>query len=127
MAETFDLLVANCDLLIVDTPPLLVVSDAFGLVERASGTIGVARVDQTPKDAAARMAEVVATVHTRMLGTVATGATSATSYGYGYGYGYGATPPSEQPLAAADVSGNGHAAPPPEKPAGSRLSKLFRS
>jgi len=127
MAQTFDLLVANCDLLIVDTPPLLVVSDAFGLVERASGAIGVARVDQTPKDAAARMAKVIATVHTRMLGTVATGATSATSYGYGYGYGYGATPPSEQPLAAADVSGNGHAAPPADKPAGSRLSKLFRS
>jgi capsular exopolysaccharide synthesis family protein len=127
MAEIFDLLVANCDLLIVDTPPLLVVSDAFGLVERASGTIGVARVDQTPKDAAARMAEVVATVHTRMLGTVATGAISATGYGYGYGYGYGATPPSDQPVAAADLSGNGHAAPVGEQQTGSRISKLFRS
>ena len=127
MAQTFDLLVANCDLLIVDTPPLLVVSDAFGLVERASGAIGVARVDRTPKDAVSRMVEVVATVHTRMLGTVATGAISATGSGYGYGYGYGSTPPSDQPLAAADVSGNGHAAPSAEKATGSRLSKLFRS
>jgi polysaccharide biosynthesis transport protein len=111
MAQLFDQLVADSDLLIVDTPPLLVVSDAFGLLERASGAIGVARLEQTPKDAARRMAEVVATVHTRLLGAVATGSLPVAGYGYGYGYGYGATPPSEQPLAASDVRGNGHAAP----------------
>jgi polysaccharide biosynthesis transport protein len=127
MVEVFDLLVANSDLVIVDTPPLLVVSDAFALLERSSGAIAVARLDQTPKDAAARMAEVVATVNTRMLGAVATGAEPTAGYGYGYGYGYGATPPSDQPLAAGDVSGNGYGAVTEKPSRASRLTKLFRS
>jgi polysaccharide biosynthesis transport protein len=126
MGQLFDELVAESDLLIVDTPPLLVVSDAFGLLEHSSGAIGVARLDQTPKDAARRMADVVATVHTRLLGAVATGSLPAA--GYGYGYGYGSTPPSPEPLAASDVSGNGHAAPAPQEQGSSgRLAKRFRS
>jgi Mrp family chromosome partitioning ATPase len=128
MAKLFDETIADSDLVIVDTPPLLVVSDAFGLLERASGAIGVARLDQTPKDAAARMAEVVKTVHTRLLGAVATGSLPVAAYGYGYGYGYGSTPPSPEPLAATDVSGNGHPTPPPhEQSSSGRLAKLFRS
>jgi polysaccharide biosynthesis transport protein len=128
MAQLFDELVADSDLVIVDTPPLLVVSDSFGLVERASGAIGVARLDETPKDAVRRMADVVATVHTRLLGAVATGALPVAGYGYGYGYGYGSTPPSAEPLAAADVSGNGHATPAPQEQRSSgRLARLFRS
>jgi len=128
MGRLFDELVEESDLLIVDTPPLLVVSDAFGLLEHSSGAIGVARLDQTPKDAARKMADVVATVHTRLLGAVATGSLPVAGYGYGYGYGYGSTPPSPEPLAAADVSGNGHAEPAPQKQGSSRgLAKRFRS
>jgi polysaccharide biosynthesis transport protein len=128
MGQLLDGLVAESDLVIVDTPPLLVVSDAFGLLERAPGAIGVARLDQTPKDAARRMADVVATVHTRLLGAVATGSLPVSGYGYGYGYGYGSTPPSPEPLAASDVSGNGHAAPAPQEQGSSgRLAKRFRS
>jgi capsular exopolysaccharide synthesis family protein len=128
MARLFDELVADSDLVIVDTPPLLVVSDSFGLLERASGAIGVARLDQTPKDAARRMADVVATVHTRLLGAVATGSLPVAGYGYGYGYGYGSTPPSAEPAVATDVSGNGHPAPAPEEQRSSgRLARIFRS
>jgi capsular exopolysaccharide synthesis family protein len=128
MGQLLDELVADSDLVIVDTPPLLVVSDSFGLLERASGAIGVARLDQTPKDAARRMADVVATVHTRLLGAVATGTLPVAGYGYGYGYGYGSTPPSAEPGAATDVSGNGHPAPAPEQQRNSgRLAKIFRS
>jgi tyrosine-protein kinase len=120
MRAIFEQLVAQSDLVIVDTPPLLVVSDAFALLEGASGAIGIARLDQTPKDAVKRMADVVATVHTRLLGAVATGATPGSGYGYGYGYGYSTTPKSDQPAVATDVSANGHpgaAAPVPAPPA----------
>jgi hypothetical protein len=74
------------------------------------------------------MAEVVATVHTRLLGAVATGSLPVAGYGYGYGYGYGSTPPSAEPSVATDVSGNGHPAPPPEEQRSpGRLAKIFRS
>jgi succinoglycan biosynthesis transport protein ExoP len=128
MGQLFDELVAESDLVIVDTPPLLVVSDAFALLEHASGAIGVARLNQTPKDATRRMADVVATVQTRLLGAVATGSLPVAGYGYGYGYGYGSTPPSPEPQATTDVTGNGHAAATPAKHSSSgRLAKLFRS
>ena len=98
MAQLFDELVADSDLVIVDTPPLLVVSDSFGLVERASGAIGVARLDQTPKDAArpdgGRRGDGAHATPRRGGDRLAPGP----GYGYGYGYGYGSTPSSASRL-----------------------------
>jgi capsular exopolysaccharide synthesis family protein len=116
MASVLEELKQACDILIVDTPPLLLVSDAFGLLPRVSGTVGVTRLDVTPRDAVRRMAEVVDTTGGRLLGMVATGlrptiAGHGAGYGYGYGYGYGETPEvSEQlPQPLVRSTENGHA------------------
>jgi receptor protein-tyrosine kinase len=109
MSWIVDRLKESSDLVIIDTPPLLVVSDAFGVVERASGAVGVVRLERTANDAAARLARVVGTLNTRLLGTVAIGGASLSGYGYGYGYGYGdgETPSSGATTSEADVSING--------------------
>jgi capsular exopolysaccharide synthesis family protein len=75
-----------CDLVLIDTPPLLVISDAFALLQQGSGLVGVARVEQTRSDVVARMVDVISTADGRLLGMVATGSREPARYGYGYGY-----------------------------------------
>ena len=84
------------DLVLIDTAPVLVVSDAFPLFEQVAGIVGVSRLEQTPREAITRAIEVASSAGGRVLGMVATGAKQAGD-GYGYGYGYG-----ETPSAAAD-------------------------
>ncbi len=128
MAQLFDELVADSDLVIVDTPPLLVVSDSFGLVERASGAIGVARLDQTPKDAAR------ADGGRRRDGAHAAARRGGDRRAPGLGLRLWlrvrlrVDAASAEPAVATDVSGNGHPAPAPEEQRSSgRLAKIFRS
>ena len=102
MAAVMSELKADSDLVIVDTAPLLVVSDAFSLLGRVSGALGVVRLEQTTKDAVRRLNEIVATAETRMYGIVVTGGAPTSGHGYGYGYGYGRE-------YAAPVNGKGRA------------------
>jgi len=76
----------SCDLVIIDTPPALVVSDAIPLFEQVSGVVVVGRVGQTTRDAMRRLTHVIATARGAVLGAVATGAKGSGLYGYG-GYG----------------------------------------
>jgi capsular exopolysaccharide synthesis family protein len=145
MASVLEQLAADCDIVIIDTAPLLVVSDAYGLLERSSGLVGVARLEQTPRDAVKDMVEVATTAGGRLLGTVATGGREETGYRYGYSYGYtyGAAgpPPPDSPL--PPNASNGHvegdlgavpppahaprpAPPPPPPRLGDRVRQLFR-
>ncbi len=78
----------KCDLVIVDTPPLLAVSDAIPLLKQASGTILVGKLNHTHTSALSKTQEVIAAAEGTLLGSVATGASSGGLYGYG-GYGYG--------------------------------------
>jgi capsular exopolysaccharide synthesis family protein len=141
MAAVLDELKQASDLVIIDTPPLLLVSDAFALLPRVSGAVGVTRLDFTPRNAVRRMADVVETAGGRLLGMVASGlrpTITGHGSGYGYGYGYGQDPelPEKMPPTAAPTAPdptpatNGHA--PVEQPlAGgthrSRLAQVFRS
>lgn len=94
------------DVVVIDTTPLLVVSDAFPLLEQVSGTVGVARLDQTPRDSLQRMMEITVTAGGRVFGIVATGAKGGTLRGYDYGYGYD----TEMPVIGVSPStGNGSA------------------
>jgi len=135
MASLLGRLPDLCDLVLIDTAPLLVISDAFALLQQNSGLVGVARLEQTPGDVVARMIELTNTAGGRLLGMVATGAREAQRYGYGYGYGDGYAPAragSEAPVSAAlGASSNGAgAARGNDQPAGSglgrRVSQLFR-
>ena len=70
------------DLVIIDTPPMLFVSDAIPLLEQASGIIFVARLGWTTHDAIRRVAEVIANTRGTLLGEVVTNAKPAVLYGY---------------------------------------------
>jgi succinoglycan biosynthesis transport protein ExoP len=109
MRVLLEKLMEGCDLVIVDSTPLLTVSDSLPLVEVVSGTVMVARINETSKDAVGRLQSVIANAGGALLGSVATGATATALYG-GYGYGY-----------RQDAALNGRARPatPPARPAGS--------
>lgn len=111
------------DLVLIDTAPVLVVSDAFPLFEQVAGIVGVSRLEQTPREAITRAIEVASSAGGRVLGMVATGAKQPGD-GYGYGYAYG-----EPPTAAADphflaASGGGQTT---GRPVTRRVRQFFRS
>jgi non-specific protein-tyrosine kinase len=81
----------EADMLIIDTPPLLAVSDAIPLQEQASGTVLVARIDHTNRDGVRKATSLISTAGGNLLGFVATGIQlggvgGAQAYGYGDGY-----------------------------------------
>ena len=82
------LLETPMDLIVLDTAPLLAVSDAIPLLKQVSGVIVAARIDATSRDGVKRVAQTVRTAEGTVLGVVATGVENPESYGYGYGYGY---------------------------------------
>jgi capsular exopolysaccharide synthesis family protein len=93
MASLLDELAADADILILDTTPLLIVSDAFPLLDKVAGVVAVTRLDQTPRDAIRKMLQIAGSAGAQVAGLVVTDARSGlTGYGYGYGYGseYGA-------------------------------------
>jgi capsular exopolysaccharide synthesis family protein len=111
------------DLVLIDTAPVLVVSDAFPLFDQVAGIVGVSRLEQTPREAITRAIEVASSAGGRVLGMVATGAKQPGD-GYGYGYAYG-----EPPTAAADphflaASGGGQTT---GLPVTRRVRQFFRS
>ena len=109
LAELADL----CDLVLIDTAPLLVVSDAFPLLDQVAGIVGVARLEQTSRDAIERAIEVSDKAGGRVLGMVATGGKPGESYGYGFSYGkaYGQAPgPEVRAVLRRRANGNGNAA-----------------
>jgi polysaccharide biosynthesis transport protein len=95
MRRLIEKLTEACDLVIVDSTPLLTVSDSLPLVEVVSGTVLIARVNETSKDAVKRLQGVIANAGGTLLGSVATGTAASSSYG-GYGYGYGLHEPASK-------------------------------
>lgn len=80
------------DLLVIDTPPTSVVSDAIPLLSQVGGVIVVARVKKTTREAVGHLRNQLRNLDARILGLVvnAVGRESeAYGYAYGYGYGYG--------------------------------------
>ena len=80
------------DMVIIDTPPLLAVSDAIPLQQQVSGTVLIARMDHTSRDGVRKANSVISTAGGNLLGFVATGIQLGGVGGYAYGYGYGYTP-----------------------------------
>jgi tyrosine-protein kinase len=76
------------DLVIIDSPPTLVVSDAIPLLRDVTGVIVVVRIDSTSRDAARRLAAQLAHLEAPVLGVVAN-CVPVSSQNYGYVYGYG--------------------------------------
>jgi capsular exopolysaccharide synthesis family protein len=75
------------DLVVIDTPPALVVSDAIALIDKVGGVIVVSRVRKDTRDAAGHMRRALDNVGAPILGIVINGV-SAQEGLHGYGYGY---------------------------------------
>ena len=76
------------DLVVVDTPPLTAVSDAFPLLGKVDGVIIVGRVGRNRRDVAQRLHETLMGAGAPLLGVVANGFKPGRLGGYGYGYSY---------------------------------------
>jgi tyrosine-protein kinase Etk/Wzc len=111
MAQLLSEVVSRYELVVVDSTPLSVVSDAVPLMQRVDGVILVGRIGYTTRDASRRLLERLQNLRAPILGAVANDQTRSArgygygGYGYGYGYGYGGyydppapngTPPVEQ-------------------------------
>ena len=111
--QVFAALRENFDLVLVDSPPVLPVTDAMVLSTYADGTLVVVAAGQTRQAALHRTAERFAQAKAPLVGIVLNQVTKENGYGYGYGYGYeyrssyGSYAP-EPSLAALPTSANGH-------------------
>jgi non-specific protein-tyrosine kinase len=83
------------DLVLIDSPPLLVVSDALGIMPAVDGVVLVTRIGVTTRDAADRALGLLGRVpNVPILGVVVNDLTRRRGLGghthgyYGYGYGY---------------------------------------
>jgi capsular exopolysaccharide synthesis family protein len=81
-------LTEQVDMVVIDTPGLLAVSDAIPLFNQAVGSIIVSRLNRTPSDAVQRARQVIESAGGTVLGGVATGAHAGGLYGYYGYYGY---------------------------------------
>ena len=64
------------DFVVIDTPPLIAVSDAFPLLTRVDGVVIVGRVGRSRRDAAERLHQVLASSGAPLLGVIANGSKS---------------------------------------------------
>jgi Mrp family chromosome partitioning ATPase/capsular polysaccharide biosynthesis protein len=75
------------DIIILDTPPLLVNADAALLAQEADVLVLVARLNHLTKNQARRAVRVMAATHIVPTGLIVTGELDEPGYGYGYRYG----------------------------------------
>ncbi|WP_166134299.1 polysaccharide biosynthesis tyrosine autokinase [Nocardioides ochotonae] len=80
------------DVVIIDAPPLLPVTDAALLASHADGALLVVRYGSTTRDQLAQSVERLASVDAKALGLVMNMVPARRSGSYGYGYGYGYAP-----------------------------------
>ena len=95
-SELLEELRGRYDFVIVDTPPLLAVSDASAVAATVDGTLLAIRLRRGVKHAATAAAEILNGVDANVLGVVVNSidpngpfAKGDHRYGRGYGYGYG--------------------------------------
>lgn len=87
MADLLEEVRRQYDVVVIDAPPLLPVTDAALLAAQADGAVLIARYGKTTKDQLAGAVERLAQVDAKPVGVVLN-MVPAKSRGYGYGYGY---------------------------------------
>jgi succinoglycan biosynthesis transport protein ExoP len=85
------------DLVVIDTAPVSIVSDAVPLLTQVSGVVVVSALGSKTGDAVRRLGERLQHLRAPVLGVVANFATEGGEAYYGYGSGYGQTPPAPPP------------------------------
>jgi capsular exopolysaccharide synthesis family protein len=76
------------DFIVIDTPPLTAVSDAFPLLRKVDGVIIVGRVGRNRRDVAERLHETLTGAGAPLLGVVANGVKASGPGSYTYAYDY---------------------------------------
>jgi polysaccharide biosynthesis transport protein len=87
MTAILDALMKGFDTILIDTPPLLTVTDAAALAQSVDGVILVAKPGSTKKAAFRQSIETLQSVHAVILGVVLN-EVNPTSRKYGYYYGH---------------------------------------
>jgi capsular exopolysaccharide synthesis family protein len=77
---------SNYDLVVIDTPPTSIVSDAIPLVRHVDGILVVVRLGKGTRDAAKKLQQQLHNLHAAVLGVVVNGGSGPGGYRYGYGY-----------------------------------------
>ena len=82
------------DLVVIDTPPLIAVSDAFPLLGKVDGVVIVGWVGRSRRDAAERLHQILDSSAVPLLGVIANGSKSSGpgSYAYARGESEGSSP-----------------------------------
>jgi Mrp family chromosome partitioning ATPase len=92
--------------IVIDSPPIMVATDAVILSALTDGVLMIVRSGETPKEAFTRARDLLAAVKARLLGVVLNAVDSSTPdyyysyryYPYAYGYGYGEDAGKSEPL-----------------------------
>ena len=87
--DIFDTLQENFDLVIIDSPPVLPVTDAMILYRYADGALLVVAAGQTRRAQLRRTVETFTHANAPIVGLVLNEVTRQTGYASGYGSGYG--------------------------------------
>lgn len=84
--ELIDMLREKYDMIIIDTPPLLAVSDPGAVAAIVDGVVLTMRLRRNVRPLATRAGRILESVDARVLGVVINGVSSEAGYGYSYGY-----------------------------------------
>jgi receptor protein-tyrosine kinase len=104
VAKLFAELRERADLVLLDTPPVLPVTDSLIVSRSADAVVLVTAVGTTSRRELARANELLRQVGAPLAGTVLNRADDMELYGYGYGYTYGNAPEGLS-LAGGDAEG----------------------
>jgi capsular exopolysaccharide synthesis family protein len=104
-ADLFRNLATQADVVLIDSPPVLPVTDSLVLSQSVDSTILVSSVSTTTRKAAARAAEMLQQVNAPLAGAVLNGITEESGYG-----GYASRYYTAQNLPADEAAHNGHGA-----------------
>jgi capsular exopolysaccharide synthesis family protein len=109
-ASVIEALHERCDLLLIDSPPVLPVTDALVLAGLVDGVLLVGDSGATTKRSLGRAVELLRQVDAPLVGGVLNGVGARTEYGYQYGkdyYAYHAEPAGKRSRARASSSNGG--------------------
>ncbi|MCA1569409.1 MAG: hypothetical protein LC798_03605 [Chloroflexi bacterium] len=100
LSDVLARLESRADLVFVDAPAMLVVSDAINLTPKVDALIVLAKLPTVRTSALKELERILVNAPVAKLGFIVTGAESDETFagGYGYGYGYGAEPPKASKL-----------------------------
>lgn len=106
------------DLIVIDTPPLTAVSDAFPLLRKVDGVVIVGRLGRNRRDVAERLHETLDGIGAPLLGVIANGINTGGRGSYAYAYDYAPVnpvQPASSPSPSPSANGGG---PSSDVPAG---------